>query len=71
MLSTVLSLLVLLTIALLGGAFVLWRKGGSTKQILLMLGLAVVVAVNVAIWTVPTKQGTSPYDQARQIEGAD
>ncbi len=58
--ETVLSLLVLVTIALLVGGYVLWRRGGSMKQVLLMLGLAVVLAVNVAIWTLPDESGEAP-----------
>jgi hypothetical protein len=52
-----LSLLVLSTIALVLGAAWLWRRGGSRKQIVLMLALAAVLAANVAIWTVPAPDG--------------
>ena len=37
----VLSLMMLAAIALVGGAFVLWRRGGSLLQIGLMLLVAV------------------------------
>jgi hypothetical protein len=55
--ETALSLAVLMVIALPLGALVLWRKGGSRKQVLLMLVLAVILAANVAIWLIPTRSG--------------
>ena len=55
--ATVLSLLMLTAIALLAGAVWLWRRKGPRKQIVLMLVLAAVSAVNVAIWVVPGKDG--------------
>ena len=61
--ATVLSLLVLACIALVIGAAVLWRRGGSRRQVLLMLVLAVVMAVNVAIWTLPDAAGESILDR--------
>jgi drug/metabolite transporter superfamily protein YnfA len=51
-----LSLLVLTAIALVGGAYVLLKRG-KRRQAWLMLALAVVMALNVAIWTVPTQNG--------------
>ncbi|MCB2078492.1 MAG: hypothetical protein KDE55_12440 [Novosphingobium sp.] len=60
--GTVLSLLVLLSLAMLGGAWLLWRKGGSRKQIALMVALAVIAIANVAIWTIPDSSGESPLD---------
>lgn len=61
MLSTVLSLLMLLAIALVGGASYLWRRPGRRRQAVLMLALAVIALVNLGIWTVPDKQGRSPF----------
>jgi drug/metabolite transporter superfamily protein YnfA len=58
--ALVLSLIVLAAIVLLAGAFVLWRRGGSRKQVALMLLLAVIMAVNVAIWTLPDASGNAP-----------
>ena len=58
--TLVLSLLMRAIIALVIGAYALWRRGGSLKQIALMLLLAVVMAVNVAIWTLPDASGNSP-----------
>jgi hypothetical protein len=62
--ATVLSLLVLTGFALLGGAFMLWRRGGSRLQIALMLTLSAIIAANVAIWVLPTKAGDAPLAAA-------
>ncbi len=59
MAAVALSLLVLTTFALVLGAYWLSRRGGKPKQVLLMLVLAVVLAVNVAIWAMPTTGGQS------------
>lgn len=59
MLGTALSLLVLAALVLTGGAVFAWRRG-QRKQAGLMLVLAAVMAVNVAIWTVPDATGEAP-----------
>lgn len=61
--ETALSLAMLMVFALPTGAFVLWKKGGSRKQVALMLVLAVILALNVAIWVVPDSKGTAPVGQ--------
>ncbi|AKH42039.1 drug/metabolite transporter superfamily protein YnfA [Altererythrobacter atlanticus] len=66
--NTVLSLLVLAAIAMIGGAYFLWRKVGATQQVWLMLILAVVMIVNVLIWTLPDETGTAPVDRAGEVE---
>lgn len=53
-----LSLLVLSSIVLIAGAYVLFRRG-KQRQAWLMLGLALVMVLNVAIWTVPMQSGES------------
>ena len=53
-------------VALVGGAFLLWRRDGLRKQVWLMLVLAVVMIVNVLIWAVPDKDGTAPMDRAAE-----
>ena len=58
--ATVLSILMLGGIAMLLGAIALWRRRGATRQVWLMLVLAAVLAVNVAIWVVPSEDGTTP-----------
>ena len=63
MTDLVLSIMALALVALLLGALYLWRKGGHAKQAGLMLLLAVVIAVNIAIWTVPSGTGTAPIDK--------
>ena len=60
--ETALSLLVLLALAMLGGAWLLWRKGGSRKQVVLMVTLALIAIANVAIWTIPDSNGGSPLE---------
>jgi drug/metabolite transporter superfamily protein YnfA len=52
------SITVLAILALLGGAFYLWRKQNNRKQALLMVVLALVMVINVVIWTSPTPAGT-------------
>lgn len=61
MLDIVLSLLVLAALALIGGAFVLFRRG-FRKQAGLMVVAALVALMNVAIWTIPDSEGRSPID---------
>ena len=62
--STVLAVMVLAIFALLGGALLLWRRGGSRRQVMLMLVLAMIAAINVASWTVPMgTQGPAPIDR--------
>ena len=60
--TTVLSIMMLAALGLPLLAWTMWRKG-NRRQAALMLVLAVVVAVNVAIWTVPDASGTSPMGQ--------
>jgi len=61
--DAVLSILMLAAIAMVGGAFMIWRQRGANKQVWLMLVLAAVLAANVAIWVVPSKDGTAPVQQ--------
>lgn len=60
----VLSLLVLGVVVMAVGAWVAQRKG-DRKRALLMLAVAAVMAMNVAIWTVPTAQDRSLAEAAR------
>lgn len=61
--GTVLSILMLAALALVAGAFVLWRRTGSARRPLLMLLLAAIAVANVAIWTLPDAEGTAPLDR--------
>ena len=61
--GTVLSILMLAAIAMVVGAVILWRRRGATKQVWLMLALAIVLIANVAIWVVPSEGGTAPVQQ--------
>lgn len=60
--ETVLSIMVLAMLGLPLAAVMMWRRG-DRRQALLMAGLALVAAVNVAIWTLPDASGTSPVSQ--------
>jgi len=60
MLDIALSLMMLAVIALLIGAVFLLRRGGARQQALLMLALAVIMGINIAIWTLPDSSGTAP-----------
>ncbi len=53
MLDTALSLLMLASIALIGGAVFLWRRGERQRPAL-MLVLAVIMLGNLVIWTLPS-----------------
>lgn len=60
----VLSIVMLAAGAMLAGAFWLWRRGAAFKQVGLMLLLAVVMIVNVLIWTIPDSSGVTPVERA-------
>lgn len=60
----VLSIMSFAAGALVLGAVWLWRKDAAfRKQAMLMLLLAAIMAVNVAIWTIPISDGVTPVDQ--------
>ena len=63
--DAVISIVALAALALIAGAIVLWRRG-VRKQAGLMIVLAVVMIVNVLIWTLPGPGGTAPIDRAAQ-----
>lgn len=60
--GTVLAILVLAVIALSLGAMAVWRRG-LRKQAVLMGVLAVLAAINVAIWVVPDADGRAPVNE--------
>ncbi len=62
--ATALSLMVFTAIALTIGALYLLRRGGSRRQAVLMLILAMIIAANVALWALPTRSGKAPIDVA-------
>lgn len=66
MAGTVMSIMVLAIIALLAGAAYLWRRGLYKGRALLMVVLAVVIAVNIALWTVPVSTGDTLANRASQ-----
>jgi hypothetical protein len=61
--DTILSVVALAALSLVAGAIYLWCKG-VRKQAGLMLVLAMVMLVNVLIWTLPDAGGTAPIDRA-------
>lgn len=63
MTDIVLSILMVAVLALLAGAFVLWRRTGEVRNPALMVLLAVIAIVNVLIWTLPTAGGEAPIEQ--------
>lgn len=65
MINAVLSLLVLAVILLPLLALTMWRRG-ARQQAVLMVVLALVAAVNVAIWTLPDAAGNAPAGQLPQ-----
>lgn len=62
MTDIVLSIVMLAALALVAGAFMLWRRTGEIRNPALMVLLAVVAVVNVLIWTVPTATGEAPIE---------
>ena len=64
-----LALVMLVVVALLGGAYALWRQTGDATKPVLMIILASVAVMNVLIWTVPTDDGTAPIDKLSETEG--
>ena len=61
--ATVLSILMLAAVALVAGAVYLWRRGASRLQVALMLVMALVMAINVAIWTLPGGDNAPPLQK--------
>lgn len=53
-----LSIMMLAIVGLVAGAWFAFRRG-QRRQAWLMLILAVVMAVNVGIWTIPTQSGAT------------
>lgn len=41
--------------ALIGGAIYLWRTGGESRHIILMLTAALVMVANAVIWSIPVR----------------
>ncbi|MDJ0641267.1 MAG: hypothetical protein QNJ15_00485 [Erythrobacter sp.] len=66
--NIVLSIVMLVAFALIGGAFLYWRRTGETKQPLLMMVLAFVAIINVLIWTMPDGSGNSPVIQIESVD---
>jgi drug/metabolite transporter superfamily protein YnfA len=69
MTDVVLAIVMLAALALLAGAFFLWRRTGEVKNPALMVLLAVIAVVNVLIWTVPSETGEAPIRQLQAAGG--
>jgi len=69
MLDIVLSIVMLAALALVAGAFALWRRTGEAKNPALMVLLAVIAVINVLLWTVPSTDGKAPVDQVKEAAG--
>lgn len=65
MTDIVLSIVMLAALALVAGAFVLWRRTGEVRNPALMVLLAVVAVINVLIWTLPTPGGKAPIEEIK------
>jgi drug/metabolite transporter superfamily protein YnfA len=68
MTNIVLSIVMLAALALVAGAFVLWRRTGETKNPGLMVLLAVIAVINVLIWTLPGEGGTAPIEAIEKAQ---
>lgn len=66
MADAAMSIMVLAIIVLLAGAAYLWRRGLYKRRALLMVLLAAVIAVNVALWTVPVSTGETLAGRASE-----
>lgn len=69
MLDLTLSLLMLASVLLIGGAIFRWRREGFVRQVWLMLLAAAVMLANVAIWTIPVNHGAAPAERAAAAPG--
>lgn len=67
MLDTVMSMMVLAVVALAAGAVFFWRKG-ERKRPALMLGMAALIAADLAVWLTPVAGGPSMIDVAHQAQ---
>jgi drug/metabolite transporter superfamily protein YnfA len=65
MTDIVLSIVMLAALALLAGAFALWRRTGEAKNPALMVLLAAIAVINVLIWTLPNPGGKAPIEQVK------
>jgi drug/metabolite transporter superfamily protein YnfA len=59
MMNLVLSIGMLAGFALIWGAWRMWRREGMGQKMWLMVAAALVIFVNVAIWTLPDAAGNS------------
>ena len=59
MTGAVLSIAMIVGFLLLWGAWRVHKRGGPRQQIWLMVAAAIIMFANVAIWTIPDKNGNT------------
>lgn len=64
------SLIALAAVVLVAGAIFLLRRGGATKQAVLMLVLAFIMAANLVIWSIPVDEANLPASAENQAAPA-
>lgn len=69
MMDIVLSIVMLAALALVAGAYALWRRTGEAKNPALMVLLAAIAVINVLLWTVPSTDGKAPVEQVKEAAG--
>jgi len=70
MMNAILSAAMVVVFALIYGAIRLWMRDGLGQKPLLMIGAALVIALNIAIWAVPDDKGRSLLKEAGRDDGA-
>ena len=65
----VLSLAMLTALGFIALAVRRWRRNGPSLNVWLMLGVALVLLVNVAIWVIPGPDGAAPIERASSGPG--
>jgi predicted branched-subunit amino acid permease len=65
----VLSLAMLTALGFIALAVRRWRRNGPSLNVWLMLGVALVLLVNVAIWVIPGPDGAAPIKRAASGPG--
>lgn len=59
MTGAILSIAMLAGFALLWGAWRIYKRGGPRQQMWMMIAVALIAFANVAIWTIPDKNGNT------------
>lgn len=70
MMNVILSAAMVVVFALIYGAIRLWIRDGFGQKPLLMVGAALVILLNIAIWAVPDNEGRSLLNEAGRDDSA-